>query len=676
MLLAAILIHQFTASSLSIKESDTAEQTWQKQTRREFEDNISWLAATPFLSPAGASLYEAYAQAVVSTFHVAEKKPSGEFVDLGAIFASISRKFTSVWLRFGFVLIAFWPIWIVSFLFGYFGFRHRYWGKKTEDILGACDKGLGPFYSGLYGPLRSNGSFSATDHSCPNLACLQMVKPEQALSHKLGQLLKRYGASNQTNIDLARVILRYFDFPSYVEGEQSAEQVSETGEEFEEENVRSAEQGFVSNATGIIEHSAVSGLESALSAHAALVRYVEIAKSKGLTNAQLNTSLSLHHELLNPLLVSLKPEAQLLASLLSPNRAWALGHLPPNMLASAYLATEAGKCLVYKRDGARFARISRYPHLQARAVIQSLVSYGKEYNGDTRLIIRQAIICSRRHGDFGRAFLPDKMTVEGRALRDWLEVLYEEPSKREAVARLVELDAHIEELSINWRFVYSRRIRQDSEDQKSSPKDSVFEQIRYWKGMVYKSVVLVPLKEVVNTALRNIDDLRVRRISELLKLTRRYQTSLSVSTRLPGFKHQALDAQNPVDLLEGSDGQALFDRWVIVRRMLRRYNWLSTRVGDDAVPGHGLVQALVVSPDLETGKPELISFDMLVPIRQRRYDEMFGKQWESLYFIDSPHPANIRVFVEVEQFKQAMKREQDNLKRLAMLNSPSKLASA
>lgn len=670
----AIILSQFYSSSISqrLAERGIKDVTWEDRINQQFDDRLEFLRSAWLLSPGGASIYEGIGKSVVSALRPNRdrKYEAADILDFGSLFTLASRFFTSLILRTSFIFIAFWPLWILGFVAGYYSLRKRFAGKRTDDILGVCDRGLGPYYSGIHGPLRSNGSFSATDHSCPNLACPKMVKPQAALTHPLTEILKKHGALNQTNLDLARVILQYPDFPSIVEGEQASEE--EADQEEGADKVSSLPFSTVSNAGGTILSSSLEGLASVLSAHEVLNQYVAQANQSKLSNAQLNASYASHIQMLQQLTERLSPTGKSLVRALTPNRAWALGHIPSSIVASAYLATEAGKCLVYQRQGNSFSRISRYPHLQARAVIQSLVSYGREYNGDTRLVIRQAIICSRRHGDFGRAFLPDRMPVESRALRDWLEILYTEQKKREAVSSLVELDAHLEELSVNWRTVYSRRLRQGLDVHQAPPRSENAESYppHFWKGLVHKSVVLVPLGEVVSMALRGVDDSRVKRIAELLNVTRKFQTSISISARLPGFKRQAVEAQHTVT------GDSLMDKWVIVRRMLTRYNWLSTRVGDDAVPADGYVHSVVLHQSLETQASEIVGLTMLVPIRQRRYEEMFGKQWEGIHFVDSPHPANIRIFIDKDEYQAALKRERENLRRHGSLGGKMPTAAS
>ncbi len=321
------------------------------------------------------------------------------------------------------------------------------------------------------------------------------------------------------------------------------------------------------------------------------------------------------------------------------------------MIATSYLATEAGKSLVFKKNQNGFVRISNYPHLQARAVLHSIVTYSKEYNGDQRLTMRQAIICSRRHGDFARAFLPINMPLESRAIRDCLEILYSNPEKRAESANLVELDANIDEIANNWKknlAEFTKPFHQEKMHQeKTTPNKVDFNKDR---GIPFKSVVLTPVKKAIELALKNFHPKRLERINELLELTRKSQARISISARLPGFKRQALEADNISEdskkifskLFEKEKTQDLAMRWKIVRRMLTKHNWLSTRVGDDAVPMIGMVEASL-SKSLEFGREDKESLPGMVPLRHRRFVEIFGKHWEMNYFSDAPMPELIEV---------------------------------
>lgn len=646
------LIVALLRPSLPEQNSEPPVDNWHRDIERQFRERMTWLDESPLaLMPGAADIYADFGKSVATSLNTAEKSRTKEeeqaLVDFEGMQTWIARSVTGALLRVGFVIIAFWPLWIIALVSAVFLVRWRFSAHPPKSVLGVCARPARLFYSGIYGPFRPNSSFSGTDFSCPGLACAPEAQRAAVLSHPIGVLLKKFNAINETNLRLAQIIVAHADFPAGVEEENPAPDDSETREIDEQ---RTSQLGVFTAEEGTLEQSTREGLEAVLEAHEKLTAYVRSLSSQGLKNSYLNKNYPLHLAGVEKMTARMSPLARLLATALTPNRVWAVGNLSASVVASAYLAIEAGKTLVYRRHGSSFTRISMFPHLQARAVIHSIEEYHQEYNGDLRLIIRQAIICSRRHGDFGRAFLPIRMPRESRVLRDWLEILYANKDKREDTAYLVELDAQMEEISINWRLGFSARLRQE----KSSGSDNA-----YWKGLVYKSVVLMPLDQLVKIALRGIHDERKQRILKLLALTRKYQTRISISARLPGFKRQAMEAEASGEdsekivqaLLASSTERNFVDYWRIVRRMLTRYNWLSTRVGDDAVPLVGLVQALLLSED-----EPAVGFNALVPLRQRRFAELFGRHWESEYYAESPRQEDVDIFVDSDMFQEAVKK--------------------
>jgi hypothetical protein len=285
--------------------------------------------------------------------------------------------------------------------------------------------------------------------------------------------------------------------------------------------------------------------------------------------------------------------------------------------------------------------------------MQSIVPYHTDYTGDQRLTVRQAILCARRHGDFGRAFLPVSMSRHSRALRDWLEILYAHPNRRQDTAALAELDAHLEELSLSFRGELKKRLE---EERHRSHGD---EKISWWKGIIYKSELLIPLKDLTRIALTGVSQARLARVAHLLHSTRKLQANLSISARLPGFRRQAEEAEKGGERRsEGAEASRenvpeTDKHWLIIRRMLTRYNWLSTRVGDDAVPSDGLVKG-IYAHRLLSGALEMVSFDALVPLRQRRFSELLGKEWDRIYYSDAVDQRDLDVFVDAESYLEAL----------------------
>ena len=137
------------------------------------------------------------------------------------------------------------------------------------------DRGLGPFYSGIYGPLKPNDSFSGTDYSCPGLACPATEEVSKTEQSKLAKILKSYSAENDTNISLIGVILKHADFPAIL-GDETAweEEAEDTGEI---NTFKKSDTGFISNKDGKVIDSAIKGLSAILDARKKIGRYIAVS---------------------------------------------------------------------------------------------------------------------------------------------------------------------------------------------------------------------------------------------------------------------------------------------------------------------------------------------------------------------------------------------------------------
>lgn len=667
--------------------NELAEQLRLRQ--QQIVDRVALLWMLPFRSGAALS-YLRFAEGVMIEFFSPDTSESNpdilEIIDFDSWIDGGYRAFAGVLLRTGFVLMGFWPYWIVAGLIGYFLLPLAFRPKRTHDLLGLADRGVTPFYSGIYGPLNLNGHLSATDLSVPSLACPKLSDPKESMKHPLVAILRKYRAFNDTNLQLTSIILAHRDYPAYVEDERSVDDLPDdsadpslslsAAQTLPAQGSASAAlpKSVQSNAEGTIEQWSVDSLAAALEAHAALGHYFQANSGTGLLPEDHYPKVRAD---LAEIAKSLSPRGQILLLALTAARAQLISRLPATVIATAYLAIEAGKSLVWQRVGTQFSQISRFPHLQARAVVQSIPSYHREYEGDPRLTIRQGIICSRKHGDFGRAFLPTTMPLASRGLRDWLEILFARPKDRQNVANLVELDAHLEELSGNWKRRLNERLV--AELKLSHASTQIPSAYPLWKGMPYKSVVLMSLTSVVDIALHGIHESRCQRITELGEITKHLHATLSISARLPGFKRQALEArQNSVvseDMAilfnSSPQGRNLVEKWFIVRRMLTRYNWLSTRVGDYNVPADGLISAVLIDRSEEgsisDGKlqlaPNVLGLDTMVPLRQRQFREFVGTNWENNFYRDAPHPNDISVFVDQREFKECLAKRIDEARR-------------
>lgn len=651
-------IKHLEVSSEDEEHSKSENDPWVEEIRIIVVERVRFLDDSLFvLVPGSSSLYGSLAAELDNSFNLlAQKQQTSDIVEMPFTFTDIltwlNRLIVSCILRIVFVVLIAWPYWILGTLIGHWVIKKQNRKKPSDTILGVCDRGKSPFYSGIYGPYRPNNKISGTELSCPGLACPPMVERNEAESHALAKVLTNFEAMNDTNLELIRVVLAHKDYPHFVE-EENPLQADEIENPFDLSQ-KVSKTGFVTTEKGLLLDGVIKALPEVLHAHKIVVNYVASLNKGQLTAEDLDKNFPVHVEAIKKLVASVSELTKILVTTLTPARLFALAELSPQLIASAYLSIEAGKCLVYKKHGEVFSRISMYPNLQARAVIHSLVPYHKEYDGDQKLIVRQAIISSRRHGDFSRAFLPIKMPIESRALRDFLEILYTEPSKQGETAELVELDAHIEEVHVNFRGRYTDEIRQANQNESNQHKLKI--------GLTYKSVVLLPLDKLIETALNGFHRNRLMRISTLLDNTRKFQTRMSTAARLPGFKRQAMEAFSSGEeddliikkILKLPRGKELNEQWRIVRRMLTRYNWLSTRIGDDSVPIVGVVHAIL--KQLKKDKEEKYLFmDVLVPLRQRRYVEILGKSWEKNFYKNSPYAEDLEIFVKTEDYENVLR---------------------
>ncbi len=647
-------------SNSAANSIEAQEDYWIKEIKVVIKDRVRFLSNSPLvLVPFSSSIYSSLASTLDQRFELRSAKKSIEESELPFTFSDLpiwwNRLAVSGVLRIVFVLLCAIPYWILGVVAGLVIIRTHRKQKPSDTLLGVCDRKTGPFYSGIYGPYRPNGNVSATDLSCPGLACPQMSPLSEAESHPLASLLKSHGALNDTNKELLRIILAHKDFPHGVEEENSIQR-EEIENPYDLEN-RVSKTNFTPKGGLTLIQGTSDYLPALLDAHAIAKKYVDSLIKKAIKVEALDANYPGHIAALLQMSASCSVLTKRLLTSLTPRRLWALATIDCNMVISSFLAAEAGKALVYKRLGEGFTTISMYPHLQARAVLNSIVPFHKEYDGDQRLILRQAIISSRRHGDFGRSFLPIRMSIQSRAIRDILEILYMESSKQEEIANLVELDGHIEEVHSNFKMNYVEKIREGDHVQDLSKKSHELS-----KGLSHKSVVLLPLEKLIEFSLKGFHEQRLDRILKLLDLTRKFQSQISTSARLPGFKRQAMEADksgeesDPIvqKLYQYKNGKELVRKWRIARRMLIRFNWLSTRIGDDSVPIIGLVHGLIKHRD-KTNIPKFLFLDALVPLRQRRYAEVLGKNWEHNYYRYSPYQDSVEVFISTSDYERKSK---------------------
>jgi hypothetical protein len=165
----------------------------------------------------------------------------------------------------------------------------------------------------------------------------------------------------------------------------------------------------------------------------------------------------------------------------------------------------------------------------------------------------------------------------------------------------------------------------------------------------------MPRDQVIEIALSGFSEARLERITRQRRLAKKFREALAVSAQLPGFQRQISDQEKHEEAISETpspEQRKTNERWLLVRMMLTRFNWLSTRVGDDAVPVDGIVFAMI-SP---TGSPanERKKLPPVVPLRQRQLSRLLGEDWERNYYERIYHPTEISTYVSKEDFEAAL----------------------
>ena len=556
--------------------------------------------------------------------------------------------------------------------------------EVSNNILTVCKRAGGPFYSGIYGKLIPNKSPSGSEFSAPSLACPKSLDLTVS-SDPLYKKIEAADAVNKTNTSLIGIIRAYGHFPAFVPEEQTAEEATSHGindDEFEEQNA-----GIISEVTHTLRESAIHGLESVLEAHKKLTILADSVgenyEDHKLYRSELDIAINDTSETVRTLL-----------QCLTPRRAIALARLPIDIVTTAYLSLEAGKSLVFTElNESGFAQCSRFPNLQARAVVQSIPEYYEDYDSHNRMIIRRALMFSRRHGDYGRAMAPLTMTDEAKSLRDWLELLYlldEEQSQR---GKVVEFDAHLEELAENWKNQLVSQIKDDTD---SGILGASIED----KGVPLNTVVLLALDSVINLALFGYNEGKIDRIKHLHNSIVVDKLAPTPSARLPGLAGQdSMFVENKYTengsselLFRQKGGKEILKRWAIVRASLKRFNWLAGRIGDTSVPKDGLIQVAIQEKKVDrqdtpksgidslldtTGFVSLESsaYSAVVPLRQRRFEYLFGPEWQTDYYLMIPEKERIKYFANLDDYKKFIENLKDNKKNRSE-NSKAKIINA
>ncbi|MBP9838775.1 MAG: hypothetical protein KBC84_08675, partial [Proteobacteria bacterium] len=418
-----------------------------------------------------------------------------------------------------------------------------------------------------------------------------------------------FEAFNDTNLSLVQIILAYPDYP---------------GDIYQDD--------FSDNRLTLI-NSANQGLNSILSLHKILGQYIGALKNQDYPLDRLNFEYTLHYLALDKLGEKLDNVARVALQCLTPNLAWALSEMSSQAVATAYLATEAGKCLVFKKEGEHFLRISQHPHLQARAILQSVESYFNDYSYNEREQIRQAVIYSTSVNPEKEILLPLQMTKGAKGLRNCLEILWHLNNNWQSKAKTLELHGHLSDLHHNFCENYLNKI---------STQHIVGNPHIY--GLPYRSLTLVAIDLITECSFINIDEERINRIIQLLNEDEEFKNFEKFLVSSKGKNRLEIQKQ------------------IITFAMLKKHNWAANKIGDFYLPQERVIKSIVVGQDTSTSRSLVFGFESLVPLRQSKFQEYFGIDWKEKYFPQAPHHHSVKIFVDQESYQNNLNLEVDLLK--------------
>ncbi|GEM_PF-6019235 len=240
-----------------------------------------------------------------------------------------------------------------------------------------------------------------------------------------------------------------------------------------------------------------------------------------------------------------------------------------DILAVLVLALKAGQILTFDKSG---QQLSKFPQLNARAVLHSIPFYSEEFSLSERTAIRRAIIYASRESLLAPVRFPSDLTPITVALRQISEVLVSKSPETELFGLVYEAHKLFEEK---------------------------FEKSRLNEAYLSDSVLLVPVKEIVRILRTAIPEIERRRIIELASIDRSDKVDLKgdvVSENEGLVVKSNLIIPKPlttrgVSDLSGSHKVGLEDlsEWLGLRSVLLSFGWLARRVGESLVPDTSIV---------------------------------------------------------------------------------------
>jgi hypothetical protein len=542
-------------------------------------------------------------------------------------FSSLSLSLQSGALRLGFLMIASFRLWLVVMLCcAAYGFSTSE-PYRGDDLLGQTGNGR-VFYSGVRAGLDKLSASGAPDVLVRGLACPQFSSAAEARASAAWRVLERWGAVNATNEMLCAIITRNADVATFV--------------------ASSGEEGalLAAYAESSIGQSTPHLLDAALALHA---HYGAESAAGGSPYPAATVKGS------GPL--TAESYAKVLQAafdrVLTQHMRRTVGTLPATEVATLVLALEAAKVLAYQADGGRWTRRSNFVHLNARAVLHSLLEFPEDYSFESRATIRRALIYAARKSAFAPIRMPLDLTAEEWSLRQWAEVLISLPHELEEAAEEIELVGIIREGHEAWRSEFFER---------SIAASPALTSVSY---VTPYNLLFIPFRSLIAVLRKTLPAQAVDRMHALATTISERQLRNKPEEEEGGLPTSDRIA-SPLSEEEATRLAALHDvdrgdllAWSALRLILTSYSWLGRRVGDYTVPESSIIFAVfnVDRTNPEANALGLVGKSGMVAVRGGKLLEQLGPSWAARFI--SVHSATMAE--NREDFEKLLKgiREQD-----------------
>ncbi len=515
-------------------------------------------------------------------------------------FSWLLGSFKFMFLRVSFLVLAAGRLWLFTSLLAILLARRRYQPyENTDDVLGQTGNGRS-YFSGIQAGLRNLNSLGAPDFQVVGLACPALVGRDEVMSSSLGQFLEKTGAANETNVTLCAALLAANHIPAFA-APPSMTTVPPTGD---------ASLADVSHLLLTRAHDLYNRYRSGAEGPAGILAHEKLPEPFSISSYMDIMHRAMHQSL---------PESFRKS----------IASLSPQMIFTTLLAYQAGKVLSYADEGGRWIQKSNYPQLSARAILHSIPSFAREYDFEQRKTIRRALIYASRSSVFGPVRFATDLSLESRALRQWVELLLEQPAKILYTTHDLELFALTYECHELWKQAFTVAVHE---------LDSQFpDQIHITPG----GLLLLPVTALMQVARKVIPAEYFKRLTELAQYvyTEQQKLALEAESMSDSIKSGVPEYEKIFAPLTKDERQTLAElhqlderdlrQWSAFRIVLYTYGWLARRVGDYTVPESSVIFAVLHNPTSGIAQNELAlaGQSSIVPLRGSRIAERLGRGW-------------------------------------------------